>query len=263
MPVVFEVSIERAFRDPTNYPTDLVSKWESKLKGLRDTILNRIQQKIASETDYKDLLATPSAEKYADFVNPSYVRADFIKLKQKTKVMGRGLDYINNVANAFAEGGVFETNVSAKKDKLKLAIYTLDAVGVKYLGKDASNAPLVVAAIRAITGDKRGELLLKYHNISGTIATITDLFPAGVNVSARSSLVFNVVQGVVLLAFAYKANDSSLYDSIMTEINSVLDKIMGMRDSSKYPTAYVHFEAPSGYPTDLSKYKVHIYVESA
>jgi len=260
MPVVFDVSVERVIKAETDYPSEIVNKWATVLKSLRDTILSRIQTKIPDAPTYENVLATPSYLKYGDFVNPSFPKADWIKMKQRVKVLAGANRYLDGVQKAFTvpEGATvspFETAIDNKKDKIKGGILTLSVVGTRYGDDD-----IIPAIVRALTGDKRGELILSRKGISGTITTLTNLFPADIISVVRPSIIALLVEGGVLLAYAGQSGLTTEYDSIMSSINAALDKIFNLRDTTTYPTAYIHYEDPS----DRTRYlRIHAYVESA
>jgi len=259
MPVVFDVSVERTIKAETEYPSDVVDKWATVLKSLTSTILNRIKAKIPDAPSYEDKLAEPSYLKYGDFVNPDWPNASWIKMKQRVKVLAGANRYITGVEKAFSpdpETGVvpFEAAIEDKKDKIKGGIYTLSVVGTRYGDDD-----VIPAIVRAMTGDKRGELILTRKGIGGTITTLTDLFPADIVAVVRPSLIALLVEGGVLLAYAGKYGLSDEYNDIMSSINGALDKIFSLIDTTKYASAYIHFEEPS----DRTMYiRIHGYAET-
>jgi len=264
MPVVLDVTIERTFRDKDQYPSDLLNKWETVLHALNDVIKARIQARIPDEAHYLDILANPAAAAYKDFVNPSFPNADIIKIKHEIRVKAGASDYINNVNAAFTKDpntGVspFMQRVSERKGKLANAIVTLDIVGLRYT--DDWDIPAVVMML---TGDRRGELYLQRKGVSGTIATLTDLFPPNVVTTVRPQLLALLVRGGVFLRYAGKIGDETVYNNVLSTLNQALDQVMNLRDSTKYPTAYVRFEDPAASGKDRTQVViVHAYVESA
>jgi len=260
MSAVIDVVITRTIRQESDYPQDLISKWDAVLKSMNDTILNRIKTKIPDVQTYQKVLATPSYEVYADFVNPQFRRADMIKLKQRVKVLARGEAYLEDVEKAFTknESGVspFMEAVDSKKDKLALAIRTLDVVGIRF-EDDWS----VEAIVGLITGDKRGELYLARKGITGTYTTLYDMFDESIITVVRPALIALLTEGGVFLAYAGVNGLDTEYSNIMSYINGALDKILALRDTTKYPTAYIHFEDP-GEENRASKLQIHVHVET-
>ena len=138
--------------DPSQVDTEIFNEWEQTLKNERARILHGLQTQIPDEANFVNKIAEASAEEYANFVNPNYVDADIIKMKQRVKLRRAYPDWKSGIESAFAEGGAFETNVTNKRSKFeKRVLYTLSLVGYKYGGPDKWG-PLA-KAVHLITGD--------------------------------------------------------------------------------------------------------------
>jgi len=131
-------------------PSQIIDEWEQTLKGERARILNNVFAQIPDESAFIAKLAEPASAAYADYVNISHPKAFAAILKHKTKLKTAYNDWKSSLESALAEGGVFETNVTAKKEKWRNVRYALAAVGEKSL----MGLGALTKAIRVMTGDK-------------------------------------------------------------------------------------------------------------
>ena len=210
-------------------PSEILDEWESTLKAERLRILNALMEKIPDSDAFVRKIAEPAYEGWSEFVNPSYPDADFIKLKMRIKIKTAYPAWSSGVQNAFAEGGTFETNVSAKKSKLQKLRYVLGAVGLKYkIGWGPA-----YKAIAVITGDKRvDEYFTTEDSFSGEIV---NAFPDGVVKYVRPMAIAILTQGFVLAQYAHENGLETERDAVISKINTILDNsVEKLIDTTKY-----------------------------
>jgi len=230
-------------------PDDVLSEWETTLKAERARILSALQEKISNATEFINKLANPAYDKWQDFVNPAYADADFIKLKMQVKLKTAYPSWSSGITNAYAEGGTFETNVSAKKDKLQKLRYVLGAVGLKYsIGWGPA-----YKAMGVITGDKRVSLYFGANDsFSGEIV---NAFPSNVVKFVRPLGIAILTQGLVLAQYAHEQGLTSERDAVINAINSKLDNsVEKLIDTSAYSALDVAIE----YDSVADKLAVHV-----
>ena len=237
---------------PSDVVNEIISKWESTLLARRDLIYHRLLTKIPDEPSFLSRIADASADQWEAFVSPYYPRADFIKLKQRVKISIAYPRWNSAVIQAFSPGGIFEQNVTAKKDRLAQVIYTLANVGVRYMGWGPG-----YKAVGALTGDKR---ITRYIGANETlVGEPVNVFPEGVVKFVRPALIALLTQGAVLATYANEKGLSDLRDLVITTVNSDLDTIVNGLKKPEYTVAYVHLE----YDATTGLINVHARAETA
>ena len=231
-------------------PSHIMEEWKTTLKNEQSRIYNALLTKIPDETAFKSKIAEASSEVYGDFVNPSYLRAKIIKLKQKIK-LGRAYNsWKNGVVACYGEGGYFADRVESKASKFALARYPISVVGSKPdLGWLCG-----YKAIGVITGDKR---VARYMGPNDTLnGTITNAFDAAVAPFIRAFALPVIVQGLVIAQYAHEEGMTSERDSVITDTNSILDKVEGLAASGYTVTLEI------GYDDTADKLYAHSKVET-
>jgi len=210
-------------------PTELVSEWETTLKGERARILNALLEKIPNATAFINKLALPASERWLSFINPEWPDSFMVVLKHGVKLKGAFASWNEGVQNAFKEGGTFETNVSAKKDKFQKARYTMGSVGIKY--KTAWGP--AYKAIGVISGDTRVVTYMGANDVfSGTVANV---FLAGATKYARAIAVPAITQGLVIAQYAHEAGLTTERSQVISVVNSKLaNTVLKMVDTNRF-----------------------------
>ena len=210
-------------------PTELVSEWETTLKGERARILNALLEKIPNATAFINRLAVPASERWSAFINPEWPDRLMVLLKHGTKLKGAFASWSEGIQNAFKEGGVFETNVSAKKDKFQKARYTMGSVGIKY--KTAWGP--AYKAIGVISGDTR---VTVYMGANDTFTgTVTNVFLLGATKYARAIAVPAITQGLVIAQYAHEAGLTTERSQVISVVNSKLaNTVLKMVDTDRF-----------------------------
>lgn len=236
---------------------DIIAEWEREMKGARARILNHLTSKIASQGDFLTKLVAPAIAGYGDYVNPEHPKSDTAKLKFRIKLGKAYPAWSSGVNSAFAENGIFETNVTAKKGKMVNAKYTVGAVGQKaVIGYNA-----VVKAIMAITGDSRLVTYIepaKGDSLSGTPLNVFDADVAGY---VKPLIVAPAVRACVFAHYANEAGMTSLRDEIITAFNGLSGRIITAFkkanatatltlswDTARYPSGSVKITASGTLP---------------
>ena len=210
-------------------PQALMDEWELTLKGERARILSALQTKIPNADAFLAKLATPSAEGWASFINPDYADADMIKLRQGIKIKKAYTSWISGIQTAFASGGTFEQNVTAKKSKFQMARYPMSSVGIRYL----IGWGCAYKCMGFITGDKR---VMIYMGANDSVTGVpTDIFLPGAGRFARATGVPLITQGLVMAYYAHEAGLTSERDAVISAVNSKLNNtVEKMVDTTKW-----------------------------
>ena len=112
---------------------DEKTEWHDTLKAARDFIKNHLFEKIASESDFIDLIAEPSHEVWKDFVSDSWEDKDF-----------------DAIARAKESAGV---DIGFDADELSLADYGIAGRIVYTPGHTAGSISVLLDSGEAIVGD--------------------------------------------------------------------------------------------------------------
>ena len=210
-------------------PDEIMTEWETTLKGERARILSALQEKIPNADAFITKLANPAHEVWKDFVNPNWVDKDLILLKHEIKLKGAYDSFNTGIQNAFAEGGTFEQNVTNKKSKFQLARYTMGSVGIRY--KTAWGP--AYKAIGVLSGDRRVKI---YMGANDTFTgDVVNVFLKGATRIARATALPLITQGLVLAQLAHENGLADRRDAVITNINEKLaNSVLRMVDTSKY-----------------------------
>lgn len=218
---------------PSDIADAILNEWESTLKAERARILDALQTKIPNEAAFKDRIADASSDQYEAFLasTGAYWDRDWIVMKQRVKLAAKYNAWLTGIANAFAEGGTFETNVTAKKDKFKELRRVIGAVGHKALGTWNP----VTMAVLLLRGDTRP---FRYFDANDSFSGTHE--PALDPTKGRyvtPSMIAQGVQGVVLAVYAEEAGLTSLRDSILTTASNTLQALADFAKISGYTVA--------------------------
>jgi len=93
--------------------------WEKTAKAKREKIGTNLERVVPDEDTYLSVIVERSNAGYGEFIGTDHPRFDEISLKRELKMEKAKSDYITNRNNAFAEGGAFETGVTANKEKFR------------------------------------------------------------------------------------------------------------------------------------------------
>lgn len=259
MGVVFDYVGQVVLLTEDELPADVIDEWEATLKGEQARIYNALTTKIPNATVFQDKIADASSDAWENFVSSDWPDADIIKMKQRVKLARAYGAWKDGVDAAFAEGGYFPDRVTGKKDKFKLARYTISIVGLRH-DPNIRWRP-GYKAVAFFTGDKR---VLRYMDPSydtytgEPVMAILDAFGR----YWRPLVIGQLVRGYVLAMFAHEAGLGSQRDSILSTINSNLDTILTKTLKADYaapPTSYLHLE----YSTSEDAWKVKAHLETA
>ena len=210
-------------------PSELVSEWETTLKGERARILNALLEKIPNATAFLNRLAVPAHERWLAFLNPQWPDSFIIALKHSIKLKGAYASWNDGVQNAFKEGGTFETNVGAKKDKLQKLRYVVGGTGIKY--KTAWGP--AYKAIGVISGDTR---VTTYMGANDTFTgAVANVFLPGATKYARAIAVPAITQGLVIAQYAHEAGLTPERNYVLTIVNGkLLNTVLRMVDTDRF-----------------------------
>jgi len=238
---------------PDTVPDEVLAEWEATLKAERARIYAALTTKIPNDEAFKARIADASSDAYENFVNPAYTKKDpnVIKMKQRVKLARAYPAWKSGIDAAFAEGGTFEANVTAKKDKYELARYTIAHVGHK---PGMFWGPLAKAVL-LLCGDPRPlRYLTANDSFTGEVgAYIKPAYRSYV----RPMLIAKGVYGGVMAMFAHEAELESLRDSIINSLNSEFDEILAAFVESGY-TADLELI----YDSSIDAFKWHALVQT-
>ena len=223
-------------------PDEIMTEWETTLKGERARILSALQEKIPNADAFINKLANPAIERWQNFVASDWEDRDLILMKFQVKLKGAYDDFNAGIQNAFAEGGTFEQNVTNKKSKFQMARYTMGATGIRY--KTAWGP--AYKAIGVISGDQRVKNYMGANDsFSGNVVNV---FLPGTRKVARATAIPKITQGLVIAQYAHEAGLASERDAIISTINTHLsNSVLKMVDTSKYTvTLQIGFDDVAG-----------------
>jgi len=213
---------------------DIIAEWEREAKGARARILDHLKTKIPDESAFKAKLVSPAIAKYGDYVNPEYPRSDYALLKFRTKLGRAYRAWDSGISSAFAEGGAFETNVTAKKGKMVNAKYTIGAVGQRVpVGFNA-----IVKAVMAIVGDGRLPTYIEPDKEDSLDGTPLNVFDDKVVNYVKPPLIASAVRACVFSHYANEAGESDLISDTLFDFNEFASKVIA---SFKKPEATASF----------------------
>jgi len=219
---------------PSDIADAIKNEWETTLKNERERILNALQTKIPDMSAFQDKIADASSDQYEAFlasVGGQWDR-DMIVTKQRVKLAARYDAWSNGIVNAFAEGGTFETNVSAKKDKFKELRRVIGAVGHKALG---SWNP-VVMGILLLRGDTRPFRYFDANdNFDGDHESALDPTKGRY---ITPSVIAQAVQAVVIAKYADEGGLTTVRDNVLSNANSILAGLIDFAKLSGYTVVY-------------------------
>jgi len=212
---------------PTEVPQAIRDEWETTLKGERARILANLQTKIPSEVAFKDRIGDASSDQYELFGAgiPAPWDKDTILMKQRAKLNRAYALWLADVQSAFASGGAFDVNVTAKKNKLNLARYTLGAVGLRYdpsAGLGVWNP--AVMGVLLLMGDTRCARYFDGNDtFTGTLENVCDPLTGRLG---RPPMIADTVKVRVLAKFCDEAGLTALRDTQITNGNTRLDAML-------------------------------------
>ncbi|RKY29424.1 MAG: hypothetical protein DRP74_08840 [Candidatus Omnitrophota bacterium] len=217
---------------PEGINTDVATDWEDILKAKRDKIKARLSEVIPDEAAYQSRIAEVATEEFSNVLNPNYYKTERAFRKFKIKVKKGGSAWLSNVESAFAEGGRFDTGVTANKQKfINNILYTL-----RFTGDMNKVWGCVPKAIKAIEG--KGKVLEK---IKGTVDSITGspvpMFKV-THLPRIKALLANVfTEGLVMARMGKEAGE--VVDDILAEYNAIIADYISATflDESLDPTA--------------------------
>ncbi|RLG71384.1 MAG: hypothetical protein DRO23_12035 [Thermoprotei archaeon] len=219
---------------PSDIAEAIKNEWETTLKNERARILNALQTKIPDQAAFLDKLADASSDRFEEFLASvgGDWNKDIIVTKQRVKLAAKYDAWNTGITNAFAEGGVFETNVTNKKEKFKELRRVIGAVGHKALGTWNP----VVMGVLLLRGDSR---VLKYldanDSFSGTLQAAFD------SIKGRyitPSMIAQAVQAVVIAKYADEGNLTTIRDNVLSNANTILADMVNFAKKSGYTVVY-------------------------
>jgi hypothetical protein len=240
---------------PAAVPSGVIDKWEADLKAQRALILSRETAKIPNQSAFQDRIADASSDQYDAFLATvgGAWDIDVIKLKQRAKLGRQYATWLANITDAFTAGHAFDINVTAKKNKLQLARYTLGAVGLKYdteVGIGVWN-PATMGAL-LMRGDTRCARYFDANDtFTGSLESVVDAMKGRYGSPA---LIADTVRCSVLAKFCDEAGNTTLRDSLITATNTrIVDIVTMMLNSTHKGTGYsvtwvLSWDAGSGMP---------------
>jgi len=204
---------------PTELPeginTEIAQDWYDILTAKRDKIKARLNEVIPDEAAYESRIVDVATAEFENVLNPNYYKTARALRKFKIKVKRGGSAWLNNVASAFAEGGRFESGVSANKSKFEAnVLYTL-----RFTGDKNKVWGCVPKAIFAISGKAKVLEKVKgsYDSLTGTPVRMFKVE----HLSRISAALANIlVEGLVMARMGIEAGEVA--DDILTDYNAII-----------------------------------------
>ena len=221
--------------------------WESTLKSKRSKILTQIQTRIPDASTYNDVLAQPAISEYESFVNPSHPKAARALRKRKIKIPAGANDYLTNVANAFAEGGRFETRVTEAKDKFKRNFAAI----TQAVGDKSQKLGVVTAVMWALLGQYSKIQTFpsdRYEEIARDADMPTNIFKPEYQANVRSAVTQLLNEGIYYAVLAIDAGED--VSTLLSDYNSRLDAFVAnttfLKDTIDSANTFVHIVYEAG-----------------
>jgi len=202
---------------PTRFD-EVRDDWETTLKSKRAKIITNLQAVIPDESAYVSKVVDRSNVAYSDFIRSDHPRYDEIMLKRQIKMEAAKSDYITNRDAAFAEGGRFETQVSARKD-----FFRRNAVIIWMVTGDRDKIyGAVPKAKYVLLGNKT--LAEEVLTSADHLITSTELKPFFKYRRYVPSVVASINKWLTYVAYALKAgwSDADIDSKIATKANDEL-----------------------------------------
>jgi hypothetical protein len=214
---------------PADLPTGVLDEWETTLKAEKDRILASLTTKIATEGNFQDRIADASSDQFSAFLDTvgGAWDADVIEMKQRVKLARTYPDWAAGINAAFGAGGYFSDRVTAKKNKFKLARYTLGVVGHRAsVGGSFGVWNPASVGVLLLRGDTRPARYFDANDtFSGTLESVVD---AKLGRLIAPSLLAETVYGAVMAKFANDGGLTTLRDNIITASNTRLDSLLNV-----------------------------------
>ena len=219
MPTIYEVHLGLLTEAeiPTRFD-EVRDDWETTLKAKRSKIITNLQAVIPDESAYVSKVVDRSNTAYSDFIGTDHPRYDEIMLKRQIKMEAAKSDYITNRDSAFAEGGRFETQVTANKGKFRRnAVIIWMVTG----DRDKIYGP-VPKAKYVLLGSKA--LAEELFTSADHLITSTELKPFFKYRRYIPSVVATINKWLTHVAYAIKAgwSDDAINTKIATKANAEL-----------------------------------------
>lgn len=214
---------------PADLPTGVLDEWETTLKAERARILASLTAKIPNETAFQSFVADASSDQYSAFLATVGGAWDVnvIEMKQRVKLARKYTDWSSGIASAFAPSGTFETNVTAKKNKYKLARYVMGVVGHRPSNSGAFGVwnPAVIGAL-LMRGDTRPS---RYFDANDSfVGTLEAVMDAKLGKLITPSIIAETVFASIMAKFADEGGLTTIRDNIITASNTTLDTLLNV-----------------------------------
>ncbi|MBI4712332.1 MAG: hypothetical protein HY762_03375 [Planctomycetes bacterium] len=208
---------------------DMPDRWAENLSNNAERIKDRLLEKIPDEYTFSKLMAGPSANEYANFVNPVYrgkngrTATDVLSTKQKNMATAYGRWY-EQVLRVYGNGATFfKQQVANAKSWLaeRLGSKTLRFTGDKVRGLGA--API---AAYYLVGDAGAVELIRAEDFAD--GAPYDIARDGEEPFLKAAIQAKLVQGGVLVS------NNEYRDATITAQNATNTSLLnGYRDTAK------------------------------
>jgi len=229
---------------PADLPAGVLDEWETTLKNMSAQIKASLDSKIITPDKFTEYLATPSYQRYADFLATVGAGWDvnMIELKQQVKILASKQAWLDGIADAFVDG-YFGARVTSKKDKYKLARFVMGAVGHRpTVGGSYGVWNPVSVGMLLLRGDKRP---FTYFDANDTIAPNQAAHEVALDAQLGAlitpSIIAKSVQGVMFCKYANEGgkNEAWIDTNIITPFNAKIATLIDACKLSGYTVSYV------------------------
>jgi hypothetical protein len=220
-------------------PARIVDEWANTLILARERIiasLSRFLDPNVGQANFLNQIADASSDAWEAFVNPNWVGAELIKLKQRIKLAGAYPSWKANITDAYTNANItyagktitkFEYGVLSNKGKFeKNVTVTIGGVGFKPEGW----GPVAKLALLLL-----GDLRVPRYITANEQLTLGSGWPDSafktIGRPVIPSVISTYVQGIVYLIYLKESGyDSTIRADVIKTFNDRLAKIAGLAD---------------------------------
>lgn len=215
----------------TQVPSAILDEWADTLIAESVRIKASMNTKIPDNAKFLSRIATPSSDRYAEFLSEvgGAWDKDDILLRQKLKLKRAYEVWSSSVDECFKVGGYFAGAVTAKKPKVAQLRYVLGAVG----HKPSADDPLygvwnpVVMGVLLLRGDSRP---LRYMTSGQDFWTLITSFQGALKAQEGAlvspSIIADGVRGAVWSQYLLEAGQETDITAYLATINARIETLI-------------------------------------
>lgn len=217
---------------PADLPAGVLDEWEQTLLAEMTRIKASLDVKVPAEK-FEERIADASSDRYEEFLDTvgDPWDAEQIELKQRVKLSASKQAWLDGIAAAFQVGGAFPVNVTAKKNKYKLARFVMGAVGHRATPTgDYGTWNPVTMGVLLLRGDTRPR---RYFDANDTMtpsdwSTFESVLDPSLGALISPSIIAKSVYAVMMTKYAVDAGwaEGKIDSDIIAPANADIKKLV-------------------------------------